>query len=225
MRNNIQQMEDLRVRIDNLSKDIGTFHDGITLREQIQNSVHELNNLNLSFKDQIDQMKRNKDKTREFYQIQAEFGDLNRRISFTLSHLDTSVLNSASKRDHSIELQTTPLLDQSTNIHYMNNQYMNIHYMNDQYMNDQYIEEQKTVTEVFSLIERTLQELESQRNLIIAIQNMKIENEQLDKPSSHKKGSRKALCVIFIIIIIVVLGIGVVFLIQYFRKDKKKRED
>ena len=250
IRKNLQQMEDLLVRIVNLSQDVDTLQDVDTRFELLVNSLHELRNLIISVRDQIDQMRRNKDKTRELYQIQAEFVALNRRIIDTLQiHMPRvltasfsrglDLLNesesnqsdySTSKKDHSRELQTTPLLDQSMNNQYMNNQYMNERYMNERYMNDQYMNDlfNSTIQEI-DLYEKTCQNLKNQINLIICVDHMtsrvlpnkKIENEQLDIQSSHQSSSRKALCVIFIIIIIVALGIGAFFLIQYLRKGKK----
>lgn len=244
IQNNLQQMEDLRARIVNLSKDIGTFHDGIHLREQIQDSVQELKKLSRSVREEIEEMKKNEGESSELSQIHAKFEALSSKIKEALTDVIASLRStsaspqagqliestpnqsdySTSKNKRPLELITTPLLDQS---------------MLDQETDEIYLLE-NSVNEILSsmretnaIFTKTMQELQSQRNMIIstdtyttkAAQNMKSGNEQLDKASSHQSGSRKALCVIFIIILVVAVGIGLYFLIQYLRKDKKKKED
>lgn len=244
IQNNLQQMEDLRTRIVNLSKDIGTFHDGIHLREQIQSSVQELKQLSRSVREEIEEMKKNEDESSELSQIHAKFEAISSKIKEALTDVIASLRSTStnpqsgqliestpnqsdyttSKNKHPLELITTPLLDQS-----MLDQETDEIYLLENSVN----EVPSNMRETNALFTRTMQELQAQRHMIGSIeskttdaaQNMKKGNEQLDKANSHQGGSRKALCVIFIIILVVALGIGLFFLIQYLRKDKKKKED
>lgn len=236
----LQNMDNLLTRIINLSKDIGTFHDGIHLREQIQNSVQELMKLSRSVKAEIEDLKSNEDESNNS-ELRASFEALSVKIKGALPDVIASLRSADTpqkqpnlsyiepaphqnaKNKLSMELINTPLLDQST-----------IDQETDQLdvLESEVNAILRDMREINSLFNKTMQELQSQRHLLAGVdtittgaaKDMKKGNDQLDKAESHMKGSRKALCAILIIVFVVILGVAG-FLTYYFLKKKKDKEN
>lgn len=238
---NLQRIEDLRVRIINLSKDVGTFHDGIHCREQIQSSVQELKQLSQTVKNEIEELKRNEGESDNSSSLHSQFEALSSKIKEALPDVIASLRQAGtppqasqfvestpnqsdySKNKRPLDLMTTPLIDQAT-VDQETNQIDVLENEVNSILN--------IMREIIQFFTQTMQEITSQRNFIDSInknttdvaQNMIKGNEELDKAYSHQKGSRKALCIIFIIVLVIGLGIGLYFLIQYFRKKDSKKE-
>ncbi|OHT11881.1 hypothetical protein TRFO_18451 [Tritrichomonas foetus] len=89
-----------------------------------------------------------------------------------------------------------------------------------------------TMKEVNALFEKTMQELQSQRHLIISVdkmtskaaEDMSMGTLELEKAGDHQKKSRKCLCWIFLIILVIVVCV-VIFVAVLLSKKKKSSED
>lgn len=222
-------MKDQLRRVVQLSQDIGSFNDGPQLRQNIQNSVRTLVQLSTSVKNEITILhNRDDESSQDANSLQQEFEVINQQMKTQLPEIITS-LKSAShtiggpqplggERQLSSEIYV-PLLDQQE----LDQDTEQIDLL------DVSVNEILTnMREVNNLFTQTMQELQRQRHLVVSIDNqtskahdaMKEGNSQLDKASEHQKGSRKAICLIFLVVLVVVIGVGLYFLITYLKKKK-----
>ncbi|OHT02735.1 hypothetical protein TRFO_30043 [Tritrichomonas foetus] len=230
VRSNVQRMDEILNRLVTLSKDVGTFNDGIHLREQIQTNVQSLMNLSKQSRSDIQQLRQNEDPECDSLQILFEnvSANMKRDLPAVISSLKSaapapadhgnSMFTSNSNRNND-NLINAPLLDQQMLDNETDQLDLMEHEVNSILSN---------MREIQQLFQSTLQEIQKQRHIVASIDQMTSNSvdhmqkgtKELDKATQHQKGSRKALCWILIIVLILVGG-AAAFCGVYFTKKKK----
>lgn len=224
VKQDIKRMESILATIEDLSKDIGTFNDGMSLREQIQNNVKDLMDISKNVKTNISIMRQNDDP--DIDSVQKSFedvsGQMRAKLPKVINGLKASTPSSQPPRGNQ-EIYNQPLIDQSL-----------VDADSDQLaiLESEVNQILSTMKEINALFEKTMQELQSQRNLLIGIDSVtqKAAEEvsmgtlELEKADVHQKKSRKCLCWI-LIMIIVIAGCIAVFVVVLVMKKKKNNDD
>lgn len=235
----LQHMNDLLTRIVNLSKDVGTFHDGIDLRDQIKTSVQELKQISQTVKKEIEILKQNDEDSNATSSLHVAFEELSARVKNALpdviqalrsadasqqgAHLfepSPNQSNTSDSKNRPLELINTPLLDQGT-LDQDTDLLEELESDVNSIMN--------AMREINELFIKTMKELQSQKTKIFSAENLTAEahnqmkkgNDELDKATAHQKKSGKCLVFILIVILLIGVGIGLYFLIQYLKNKKK----
>lgn len=225
VKQDIKRMESILATIENLSRDIGTFSDGMSLREQIQNNVKELMETSKSVKTNISIMRQNDDP--EIDSVQKSFEEVSSKMKTQLpkiiNGLKASTPSMQPPRNGSQDFTRPLMVDQSL-----------IDSDSDQLaiLESEVNTILSTMKEINALFEKTMQELQSQRNLIISVDNMtskaaddmSMGTLELEKADVHQKKSRKCLCWIFLMIFVIAACV-VVFVVVLVMKKKKNNSD
>lgn len=226
VKQDIKRMDSILSTIENLSKDIGTFNDGMSLREQIQSHVKELMDTSKNVKTNISIMRQNDDP--EIDSVQKSFeevsGKMRNQLPKVINGLKASTPSVQPARNNSQEIFNQPLLVDQSLVDADSDQLAILESEVNQILS--------TMKEVNALFEKTMQELQSQRHLIIGVDNMtskaaddmSMGTLELEKAEVHQKGSRKCLCWILLMITVIV-GCVVVFVVVLVMKKKKKNSD
>lgn len=226
VKQDIKRMDNIITNLKTLSKDIGSFNDGVHLRDQIQNNVKELMDTCKDVKTNITILRNNNDP--EIDSVENSF----EQVSQTMKQELPQILNGLKQSSSSQAGQSDSRPD-----------VMNQSLLMDQQLvdqdSDQLILLENEVNQILSimrevkaLFDRTMQEIQSQRNMIIGIdrstskaaEDMTMGSLELEKAQNHQKSSRKCLCWILLIILVVVICV-VVFVVVLVLKNKKKTDD
>ena len=200
-------------------KDIGTFHDGPVLRQEINTNVKELVDVTNRVKRIISTLKENGENIDSY---EAEFESLGKQMNTELPKIIQSLKQ---REDTSVPAYGVSQVQQSL----MDQEEVDGTTEQIENLEVQVREILSTMRQLNEIFNQTLDELQKQRNVILSIDNqvsnahdnMADGNEKLDGAKKHQRGSTKLLCWLAIIFGLVVVGI-VIFLIFFFSKKKDK---